>query len=393
MIIGGNWEQLPLLETARTMGLKILLTDGNANCPGRALADDFYQVDARDLNGQLLAAKNHQVAGVIADECDYSHYAAVYVAHAMGLPNDGLLPAQLTTNKAWMRDRVRHADVMQPRFFPCIELAQARHAVELIGLPVIIKPVDNRGAFGVNIVRTLEELEAAFLDALVNAHSRQVIVEALISGTHITVDGICDEQGIHHNLAIASKIILPGDRPVITEVMYPAQIDEALRDHIFLINQHVINALSIRSGFTHSEYIVDERNRCFLVETANRGGGVLTSAKILPYLTGAKLYQFMILMALGRPASLHLQPLAEAVLLTFFVFKNGVIKAIAGIDRINALAGVLHFQLLIKPGQRIDRPTNGPQRHGFAILKAADVAAVHKLRSSMLDLLEISYAD
>ena len=393
MVIGGNWEQKILAETAKTMGLRLLLTDPDENCAAKMHADIFYQVEPRDLTCLLALAKEHSVAGVIADECDYSHYAAVVIAHHLGLPNDGLAAAQVTTNKAWMREKVREAAVMQPRFFACNTLEQSHQAVNLIGLPVIVKPVDNRGAFGVSIVRSNAELEAAVLEALMNAHSRQVIVEAFVEGTHITVDGICDETGCHHNLAMASKKILPGEKPVITDVVYPARLSEELTRHVYDVNQKVVAALGIHAGFTHSEYIVDDKGRCFLVETANRGGGVLTSAKILPFLAGADLYQYLILRALGQAHKLVLSPIDRQVLLTFFVFENGVVDSIQGFDAVQALDGVLHIQLLISAGQTIDRPKNGAQRHGFAILSAASAAELEQLQASVSSTLQVRYAN
>lgn len=391
LIIGGGWEQYPLVETAKNRDLYIVLTDSTHNCMAKPLADVFIQVDPRDLMTLLDIANQHQVQGVIADECDYSHYAASYIAQKLGLAGDGLLPAQLTTNKAWMRNAVRNTDVMQPRFFPCISLDEAKKAINLIGFPVIVKPVDNRGAFGVNIVNDYSELEAAFLEALINAHSRQVIVEALIAGTHITVDGVFDEKGIHHNLAIASKKIQDGERPVITEVVYPAEISNDWSDHVFMVNHRVVEALQITSGFTHSEYIIDDRGRCFLVETANRGGGVLTSAKILPHLAGANLYDFLLDKALGLPTHLTLNRSHDTVVLTFFTFDEGLVKSIEGDVKARALKGVLHFQLLIRAGQTIKQPQNGAERHGFAILVADNRVNIEKIREEMLSLVRINY--
>lgn len=226
-----------------------------------------------------------------------------------------------------------------------------------------------------------------------NAHSRQVIVEAFVEGTHITVDGICDEMGCHHNLAMASKKILPGEKPVITDVVYPARLSEELTRHVYDVNQKVVAALGIHAGFTHSEYIVDDKGRCFLVETANRGGGVLTSAKILPFLAGADLYQYLIQRALGQAHKLVLSPIDRQVLLTFFVFENGVVDSIQGFDAVQALDGVLHIQLLVSAGQTIDRPKNGAQRHGFAILSAASAAELEQLQASVSSTLQVHYAN
>ncbi|HEY7773171.1 MAG TPA: ATP-grasp domain-containing protein [Marinagarivorans sp.] len=393
MIIGGNWEQKKLVETAKNMGLTVILTDPDAACAAKSLADSFYIVEPRDLTRLIAIAQTHAVVGVIADECDYSHYAAVVIAHQLNLPNDGLAAAQVTTNKAWMREKVRDAAVMQPRFFACNTLEQAQQAMQLIGLPVIVKPVDNRGAFGISIVRDKQALQAAFLDALVNAHSRQVIVEAFVEGTHITVDGICDEHGRHHNLAMASKAILSGEKPVITDVIYPAQISAELVSHVYEVNQKVIAALGIHSGFSHSEYILDDKGRCFLVETANRGGGVLTSAKILPYLASADLYEFLIKQSLGEPAVLSLQPKQCSVLLSFFVFANGRVKSIDGVDTAATLPGVLHLQLLVSEGQTLSRPKNGAQRHGFVILSAANVTELEQLRARVAETFKVTYVD
>jgi biotin carboxylase len=393
MVIGGNWEQKTLVETAKSMGLKLLLTDPDSNCAAKDYADIFYVVEPRDLTQLVMLAKQHSIDGVIADECDYSHYAAVVVAHNLGLHSDGLAAAQVTTNKAWMREKVRDAAVMQPRFFACNNLEQSRKAVNLIGLPVIVKPVDNRGAFGVSIVRSEDELEPAFLEALINAHSRQVIVEAFIDGIHITVDGICDESGQHHNLAMASKKILPGEKPVITDVVYPARLTDTLTAHVYDVNQKVIDALGIHAGFTHSEYIVDEKGRCFLVEAANRGGGVLTSAKILPYLANTNLYQYLIQRALSEPCELSLSPRNEQILLTFFVFDNGVIRSIEGIETVQGLQGVLHLQLLVTNGDTINRPKNGAERHGFAILSAPDADALQALHQAVSSTLEVVYVN
>lgn len=393
MIIGGNWEQKLLVEKAKALGLRVVLTDPSDQCAARPLADVFYQVQPRDLSKILAVAQAEKIQGVIADACDYSHYASVVVAHSLGLPNAGLEAAQHTTNKSWMRECVRDAAVMQPRFFTCKSLQEANKAQALIGLPVIVKPVDNRGAFGVSIVRKIEELEPAFLDALINAHSRAVMVEAFIEGTHLTVDGICDEQGAHHNIAMASKTILPGEKPVITNVTYPAKISDALKAHVFDINQKVIQALGIYSGLTHSEYILDAKGRCFLVETANRGGGVFTGAKILPHLSDADLYGFLINRALGQDATLKLNQVDDCIQLAFFVFDNGKVEKVEGVDEVVSLERVLHFQLLIHDGQVINRPKNGAERHGFAIFSAPDYEALEELKSQIDDTLEVRYAD
>ena len=197
-------------QYSKKMGCYVLATSPLEDDEGLSIADEQVIVDPRDLRQIMVTAELFKPDGITADECDYSHYAAVYAAARLGLQHDGFAGAQYTTNKLWMREQCQKSHILQPRFLACKTFDDAKKAVDLMGWPVIVKPVDNRGAFGVNVAVSISELEHAYLDALMNAHSREVIVEAYIEGTHITVDGCVDQDGVHHNLAIASKSVIPG---------------------------------------------------------------------------------------------------------------------------------------------------------------------------------------
>jgi biotin carboxylase len=292
----------------------------------------------------------------------------------LGKPN--FSAAQLTTNKRWMRERCREHQIFQPRFFPCRTLQEARAAIDLIGFPVIVKPVDNRGSFGVHRVDQLAELEYAFYDAVMNAHSREVLVEAYVDGIHVTVDGCADQTGRHHNLAIATKKVTSGEKPIIMEVYYPGRLTPEVSRHVLETNSRVIEVLGITDGLTHSEYIVDARGRCFLVETANRGGGVLTSGKIVPAVSGVDVSELLVANALGE--AYEVKPVASGkhVMLGFFVFAPGKVEAIDGYQEALKLPGILHLFSMIKPGQILTPPQSGAGRHGFAIIEGASETEV-----------------
>lgn len=391
MIIGASWEQVSLINTAKKMGCYILVTSTDEASEGIDLADEHAIVDPRDLTKLLEVANNFNPDGITADACDYSHFAAVYLSIRLGLKNDGLPGAQNTTNKLWMRQKCQKAHILQPRFFSCRTIEDSIKAVELIGWPVIVKPVDNRGAFGINVANSEDELKYAFLNALINSYSRDVIVEAYVEGTHITVDGCVDQGGIHHNLAIASKEIIPGEKPIIVQVDYPAQISEETIDYVMSVNNEVIEALEITNGLTHSEYILDIKGRCFLVETANRGGGVLTSAYIVPEMSGVDLSKLLINNAIGKDFFINKVPFNGNVILKFFVFEPGTIFEIKGIREVNKIKNVKHLKLFVKPGDKLEKPQSGVDRHGFVILKANSADKIDSLYQKVMNTIEIVY--
>ncbi|RHX78268.1 ATP-grasp domain-containing protein [Leptospira yasudae] len=391
MIIGATWEQLPLIQTAKKKGYYVVATDANPEAIGLQYADVTEQLDPRDLSKALVIAKKHQVEGAVADECDYSHYAATYVNETLGFPTDGIAAAQFTTNKRWMRERCREHHILQPRFVACRTLEEVEAAAELIGLPVIIKPTDNRGSFGVHKVEKKEDLKAAYLDSLLNAHSREVLVEAFIEGIHLTVDGCMDQRGEHHNLAIASKKVMPGDKPIITEVLYPAAISQESIDHVLKTNSAVIEALQIKRGATHSEYVLDDKGRCFLLETATRGGGVLTSAKIIPEVSNVNISELIIANAMKEKYEINLSFNRKAAMLTFFIFPPGKVKSIEGLDQVNQMPELLHIQLSIKPGDTLLPMQSGADRHGFAIITSENTESLQKMREVIFNTIKIQY--
>jgi biotin carboxylase len=391
MIIGASWEQIPLIKTAKEMGCYVLATSAEEDAEGLLLADKQVVVDPRDLRSILKIAKSFQPDGVTADECDYSHYAAVVISENLELPHDGMIAAQYTTNKLWMRDQCHKAHILQPRFVACRTFKDALNAMNLIEWPVIVKPVDNRGAFGINIANSNSELKHAYLDALINSHSREVIVEAYIEGIHITVDGCVDQDGIHHNLAIASKDVMTGDKPIIVQVDYPAKISKENRDYIFSVNSQVIEALEICSGLTHSEYIFDKKGRCFLVETANRGGGVLTSAYIVPAMSNVDVSSLLVNNALNQKFSINIKPYAGSVILKFFVFKPGKVAKVVGIEDVKSIKGVEYIKIFIGSGDELFPPQSGSERHGFVILKAINIDKINLLYQKIISTIQVVY--
>ena len=392
IVIGSTWEQIPLIKKAKEMGCYVLGTDIDDNAEGFEYVDEKIVVSPRDLHGLLKIAKKFKPDGVTADECDYSHFAAVYISERLGLNNDGLEAAQNTGNKYIMRSRALEGRIVQPRFFSCNTYRQVCDAADSIGWPVIIKPHDNRGAYGVNIASNLDELKFAFQEAVMHSHSRLTIVESCINGTHITVDGCFDQNGKHHNLAIASKKTIPGKKPIICEVVYPADISEDSKKNILEANQDVVKALKIKSGLTHSEYILDTQNRCFLVETANRGGGVWTSAIIVPILSGVNNSELLINNALNKNYKFRPKFWNGFVSLKFFIFKPGKIKKITGIDKVKKIKGVKGIKINIRDGEKIIKPTGGGERHGFIIIKAKNKADLEIIFKKANKAIRINYA-
>jgi hypothetical protein len=79
-------------------------------------------------------------------------------------------------------------------------------------------------------------------------------------------------------------------------------------------------------------------------------------------------------------------------MLGFLVFPPGKVEAIENFEAAVAQPGVLHLQLLIRPGDVLVPPQSGAGRHGFGIFVGNSREEVRALFESVNQAIRIRYA-
>ncbi|MEP6916809.1 MAG: ATP-grasp domain-containing protein [Acidobacteriota bacterium] len=396
MIFPAGIEQVHIIRTAKALGLFVVAADANPEAPGLALADVAAIASSRDIDTLVAVARDQAVEAVVADQCDYSLFASACIADLLGLRAPSVEAAQLTTNKRLMRERVGQAGLAQPAFRACRTLPEARAALEITGLPAIFKPVDNRGSFGVSTARTPDQVKESFYEALEHAHSREVLVETFLDGTMVTVDGYWFNPEQYLALGVATKRKVGGRRNVDMEVMYPAELPAPVVARVLDYNRAVVTALGLRFGATHGEYLVTADGTPYLIEIANRGGGVYTAPLIVPSLSFAPITELLLRNAFGEfppPDGVEPAPQPRSTVLGFIDFgARGTLTAIDGIDAALAIPGVLAVHIMARLGQPLPDITHGPSRHGFVIATGKTPADTRALVSQVRETIRITVA-
>jgi biotin carboxylase len=369
LIINIGWEQERLVKVLNDHGANIYAVHSNNDWNKSLPVRKVFQADYRDLTAILNYAHEIKPEAIVADQCDYSYFASAFLSEALGLPGPSLKAAQRTTNKWIQRETLRNSGVPQPRYELCRFFSEAENAASQIGYPVIVKPIDNRGSFGVSRVNHPAELSGAYQSALANAHSRLVLIEEFIHGVHITIDGYVFSGIGHRSLALASKTMLGGDKQVAMEILYPGDITSREYASAIVVNDLAVEQLGLSFGMTHAEYMIDSTGTPYLIEIANRGGGVLTSSTIIPEVSGIDVTRQLVLDALGLKGKNDVSKTAgkKPVCLSFFRFQPGTLSHVSGADSIEADAEVLAFKLTVHPGELISTIDSDAARHGFVI--------------------------
>jgi biotin carboxylase len=394
LVIGSGWEQYSLLQKIREKGHKIIATHPLSNPEGFGIADVTYVKNSRDVAGHIRIAETHKIDAVVTDNCDFSFFTASVLANKLKIPFADIQSGIYSNDKFAQREQCAVAGIKQPAFFRVRTFEQVKHAASSLGFPVVLKPVDSRGTFGVSIIHDLASLEKAYYDAINNSSGWNLICEKFINGTLVTVDGFCFKNG-HRALAVASRKFEAGAKPVTKEIIYPAEFSDELNTRLFQNHNAVAKALNYRYGHTHGEYIVSENNDIYLVECTNRGGGVYTSSVIVPFLTEIDLNEILVNQALGTDSleidDAGLAFLRNSAMLTFLDFEVGKVIRHINVEEVRELPYVLRFRTIYSSNDMVESIENCASRHSMLVIRGKNREEVTGNLKSFKEKLRIEY--
>jgi biotin carboxylase len=376
LVIGSGWEQYALFEKIKKSGHKIIATHPNTKADSFKLADITYVKDSRDIRAHMIIAETHNVDAVITDNCDYSLYTASVVALKLRLPFASVKSALYSNDKFSQREACEKSEVLQPEFYKVRTPQDAIEAANKIGYPVVIKPVDSRGTFGVTIVNDQKKLVDAYFDAVSYSPSLTLICEKFIEGELVTVDGFCFSNG-HQSITVASRKFAKGKKPVTKSVSYPSKHNDELKSCLLKNHQLVVEVLGYDFGHTHGEYFVTKNKEIYLVECANRGAGVYTSSTINPLVTGIDLNEIFLNQALGcddfQIDHEKYTYMCRAAILSFLDFEVGKVIKTINIDEVKKLNFVRQFRTIYEEKQMVESIENCASRHAMLVIDGSDI--------------------
>ncbi|MDH5368435.1 MAG: ATP-grasp domain-containing protein [Gammaproteobacteria bacterium] len=398
LFINLGWEQTPLIDLISLQDVELYGVHYNSDYYKGVKYRDILISDLRDLPRILRYAEKIRPDAVISDQCDYSQFVQAVISQKMGLPGPKVRSAQIANNKVLQRQLAKECGMTSPEFSCCLCVEEAIEAAEKFGYPVMIKPPDNRGSFGVNKADSASDVEAYFYEALVESHSRTVLVERFIDGRHITVDGYVFKDHGPKALALATKDKLKEKNSIIDgEITYPGELDEDIYLKALRNLENIATKFGFSFGFLHGEFIVTSEGDVYLTEIANRGGGVFTSEIIVPQVCGLDIMSIYVNDCIGRnlvDVSYDVSQIQRTpTLLKFFAFSDnqkGIVKRIEGIDKLSLRKDVLKIKMLIHSGDVIGGISSGADRHGMIIVTGNSLEDARAELATAIDMLEVT---
>ncbi len=381
LIIGAGIEQGRAYELGTEMGYRVVGTDMNPQAPAFEIADDTIQASTRDpeetLSAVITYLQNHPqdtLAGVITLANDVPVTVATVAEHFQ-LPSIGIPAARIASDKLLMKKVFQENNVRTPSFrhVTCIEDVQA--AARDWHWPVVLKPIDGRGARGVLLLDETIDLPWAWQESMSFSTVGKLMVENFETGPQISsesmmVDGKC------YSAAFADRNYQRLDqfRPYIIEDggTQPAQLTAHQRWAINDLVEKAALAMGITNGIVKGDIVMGPQGPCVIEIAARLSGGYFATDQI-PLATGVDLVKLAIILATGGMVTPEmLKPTVDyGVAIRYFFPPEGTIKSIQGIEKLADICGVRKSLIYRKIGEYQPMVKAHPDRAGFVIAMGA----------------------
>ena len=242
-----------------------------------------------------------------------------------------------------------------------------------MGFPVVIKPVDNSGARGVQRLTEGMDIAAGLrLCAAALPIRGEVIAEKFISGLQISTEGLFHD-GVFYCTGFADRNYTRLDDSVPFMVEdggdIPTVLDAADKKKVEAEFEKAARALGIDWGPAKGDMIFGDDGKAYVIEIAARlSGGNFCYDKV-PWSTGVDIVDILVDMAVGNPWMRRAlcRPAIWRPRSAISFRPPGRIKAIDGIAAAKPRPISARWICGRGPGQTIAAAENHPSRVGYVI--------------------------
>lgn len=257
---------------------------GVGDQPREALKDDvraaltsYQQVKNLWDEDAVVAAVQHGLGGRTMDRVECLWEPGMVLAgrlrEALEVPGPGAHASRVLRDKELMKATLDAAGIRTPHHYRCSTGDEVRAALEKVGYPAIVKPIDGAGSADTYRLEGPEDVERAL--NLVR-HVPQVSVEEFVVGEEHTYDTVSgDGRILFENVAwyrptplVARQNEWISPQAVCLRELALPEIDVGVQ-----LGRRVLEALEYRWGFAHMEWFRTPSGEAIFGEIGGRPPG------------------------------------------------------------------------------------------------------------------------
>ncbi len=189
LIIGADVNDMEIVRTAKSMGIYTIAVDWNTDhkkSPAKQIADEAWDMNYRDTDSLADKCIEENVDGIMAGYSETRVLLAAQLCGKLGKPfyaTERIV--ELTRDKRNFKKLCVEYNVPVPKEY-CADGSWKKEDMNGIRFPVIVKPADYGGRFGITICEDPSQLDAAVEKALSCSENKTVVVEEYITGNEMS---------------------------------------------------------------------------------------------------------------------------------------------------------------------------------------------------------------
>lgn len=361
VMAGKPIASVDIVTYARSKGIYTIVTDNliTEDSPAKLLADEAWSISTNDVEIIVNKAREEKIDAVFTGVHEFNIKKTLEVCAQLNLPFYAT-EKQLTVTsvKSLYKDLFRKFDIpVVPEYV--VEELDPENIPEM-QFPVVLKPVDNCGGYGISICKDKNDLLTNYPRALSFSGSKKVLIERHISAKEVTIFYIIQDGSIYLS-AMADRHmrdVSEGVIPLPVAYLFPSvHLNTYLKD----LNVKVIKcfeSIGLKNGMLFIQSFIGE-NGFYFYDIGFRLTGT-QEYHIIEKLCSYNPLKMMVDFSLtAKMGDVDIQSLVDpffhgkvACNITYLC-KPCVIGKIEGVEKIKCIPGVIAVVLNHAVGGRI----------------------------------------
>lgn len=386
MILGAGIYQVPLIETAKRMGLYTIVVSIPGNYPGFALADKVYYENTVDDEKILEIAREENIDGIITTGTDVCVITIGKVCDALGLSGLSYEAAQVAVDKMLMKTKYEEYGVRTARFRKVLFTdPDIRTTIAGLEFPLIFKSVDSSGSRGIIRVDSYDEFNSAMAYVKENTRKDYFLIEEFIEGEEFGAQAFVYNGEVVFTLP-HGDYVFHGDTGVPIGHFAPYNLEESVIKDAKKQLAGAVKAMGLDNCAINADFILKD-NKTYVLELGGRCGATCLAELVAIYY-GFDYYEKILKTALGEDPDFDFGkppvPNASHLLMSE---KDGIIESQTNHNEPNP--DIYQVQFDYQPGDEVHKFHVGPHRIGHIITKGKTLEEAQALLFDAMDKVEI----
>ena len=386
MILGAGIYQVPLIKTAKKMGLYTIAVSIPGNYPGFALADKVYYENTVDEDMMLKIAREEQIDGIVTTGTDVCVQSIGNVCDAMGLCGISRDAAIIANNKMLMKTKYEEYGVRTARFRQVsFDDPDVRKTIEGLEFPLIFKSVDSSGSRGIIRVDSYDAFESSMQYVKENTRKDYFLIEEFVEGEEFGAQAFV-YQGEVSFILPHGDYVFHGDTGVPIGHFAPYQLSEDVIEDAKVQLRGAAKAMGLDNCAINADFILKD-GKTYVLELGGRCGATCL-AELVSIYYGFDYYEKILKVALGEDPEFdltsHAVPNASHLLMSD---KDG--KIISQTDHNDPDDRIYEVQFDYEPGDEVHAFRVGPHRIGHVITQGDTLEEAQDVLFKAMEQVEI----